>query len=147
MSLALTIPRNTPLLLLDEPTSFMDIPSKKHLMDILVDWMDQEERSIVITSHQVEDIRKLADYLFVLQSGKVIGNFEKEALTESFRRYWMSGTLPAIHIPGEISRKDLQLVSNDPPATEKYFQDHSLQLIDQTALELEEIITLLLKKG
>lgn len=41
----------------------------------------------LITSHQTDDIRILSDYLFVLRDGKVIGNFEKEALTESFKRY------------------------------------------------------------
>ena len=34
LTLALTIPRNTPLLLLDEPTAYLDIPAKTHLMDI-----------------------------------------------------------------------------------------------------------------
>lgn len=144
LTLALTIPRNAPLLLLDEPTSFMDIPSKKHLLDILVDWMEQDNRAIVITSHQADDIRKLSDYLFVLRDGKMIGNHEKETLTENFKRYWLKKPLQDKAIPGEVSRHQQQVISNQPEVTEQYFKDADIQWIDRTALDLEEIITLLL---
>ncbi|MBP1970976.1 ABC-2 type transport system ATP-binding protein [Virgibacillus natechei] len=146
LSLALTIPRNTPLLLLDEPTSFMDIPSKKHLTDILVDWMDQGDRAIIMASHQSADMMKLADYLSVIRSGEWIGNFEKEALTETFKRYWVSNSLPAAHIPGEVSRGDQQIISNQPEATENYFLENNLEWANRTALDLEDIITLLLQR-
>ncbi|RDW20439.1 ATP-binding cassette domain-containing protein [Oceanobacillus chungangensis] len=144
LNLALTVARNTPLLLLDEPTAFMDIPSKKFFMDILIDWMDKGDRSIIITSHQVEDIKKLSDYLFVLRNGKVIGNFEKEALTESYKRYWLNSTLPNTAIPGEVSRAHPQIVSNHPEETEIFLQKNNIGWIDRKSLELEEIITLLL---
>lgn len=144
LTLALTIPRNAPLLLLDEPTSFMDIPSKKHLLDILVDWMEQDNRAIVITSHQADDIRKLSDYLFVLRDGKMIGNYEKETLTENFKRYWLKKPLQDKAIPGEVARHQQQVISNQPEVTEQYFKDADIQWIDRTALDLEEIITLLL---
>ena len=144
LTLALTISRNTPLLLLDEPTSFMDIPSKQYLLDILVDWMEQGDRSILITSHQAGDIQKLADYLFVLQNGKMIGNFEKDALTESYKRYWMNDALTDIPVSGEVSRNGKQIISNQPDITEQYLNDNNLQWLDRKALDLEEIITLLL---
>ncbi|AXI10740.1 ATP-binding cassette domain-containing protein [Oceanobacillus sp. 143] len=144
LNLALTVARNTPLLVLDEPTAFMDIPSKKFFMDILVDWMDKGDRSIIITSHQVEDIKKLSDYLFVLRNGKAIGNFEKEALTENYKRYWLNGLLPNTAIPGEVSRANLQIISNKPEKTEVFLQKNNIGWIDRKSLELEEIITLLL---
>lgn len=146
LNLALTIPRNTPILLLDEPTSFMDIPSKKHLIDILVDWMDQGERAIIMASHQSADIMKLVDYLSVIQSGKMIGTFEREALTENFKRYWLSSSLPEAHIAGEVSREKQQIISNQPEATEEFFRENNVQWANRTGLDLEEIITLLLQR-
>ncbi|MBY7144907.1 ABC transporter ATP-binding protein [Virgibacillus sp. NKC19-3] len=146
LSLALTIPRNTPILLLDEPTSFMDIPSKKYLMDILVDWMDEGERAILMASHQSADMMKLVDYLSILKSGEMIGTFEKEALTESFKRYWVTSPLPTAHISGEVSRENQQIISNQPAATEHYFLENNLEWTNRTALDLEEIITLLLER-
>lgn len=146
LNLALTIPRNTRVLLLDEPTAFMDIPSKKYLMDILVDWMDQDGRTIVITSHQAEDIKKLADDVLVLQDGNMIGNFAKETLTESYRRYWLSEKLQQAKIPGEIAREHQQLISNQPEATEQFFRDNNIEWVEHTALDLEEVISLLSQK-
>lgn len=146
LNLALTIPRNTPILLLDEPTSFMDIPSKKHLMDIVVDWMDQGERAIIMASHQSADMMKLVDYLSVINSGDMIGTFEKEELTEIFKRYWVVSALPEAHIPGEVSRENQQITSNQPEATENYFLENNLEWTNRTAVDLEEIITLLLQR-
>lgn len=147
LNLALTIPRNTPLLLLDEPTSFMDIPAKKHLMDILVDWMDHGDHAIVFASHQAEDIMKLADYLCVFRDGKMLGTFEKEELTESYKRYWLQEALPENRIPGEIARDQQLLTSNQPDTTEKFLVQNNIEWTDQTALRLDEIITYLLAEG
>src|SRR5699024_8085964 len=51
MVLALTIPRGTKVMILDEPTAFMDIPSKKYVMDLLVRWLeDDSDRSLILAS-------------------------------------------------------------------------------------------------
>lgn len=146
LNVALTIPRNAPLLILDEPTSFMDIPSKKYLTDILVEWMDEGDRAIIIASHQIDDIRKLSDYLFVLHDGQMIGHFEKESLTDSYQRFWMKDDLPDKVIPGEILRNGFQLVSNQANATESFLNDKGLEWLERTSLDLEEIISLMLTK-
>ncbi|GGB38283.1 ATP-binding cassette domain-containing protein [Virgibacillus dakarensis] len=147
LNLALTIARNTPLLLLDEPTSFMDIPSKKRLVDILVDWMDRGDHAIIFAGHQAEDIMKLADYLTVLRNGTMVGTFEKEELTATYMHYWLKEPLGKMSIPGEISREIKQLVSNQPAATEQFFHENNVAWTDRKALDLDEIITYLLQEG
>ncbi|MEI3604337.1 ABC transporter ATP-binding protein [Pseudogracilibacillus sp. SE30717A] len=144
LTLALTLPRNTKLLILDEPTSFMDIPSKNLIIDILTEWMEEEDRSIILASHQAEDIKKLADYIVVLRSGKQLDTVEKDVLVERYRKYWFPNKLQGSPIPGEISRSGNEIISNDAILTEKYFIEHHMQPINNSALELEEIITLLL---
>lgn len=144
--LALTIARNAPILILDEPTSFMDIPSKKILIDLLVDWMEQGNRAIIIASHQAEDIRKLADYLVILNNGHMLGTFEKEELTEDYKRYWINDKLPIRAIPGEVFREHNNIVSSHPEAIEQFLSDHHIQWTNRTAVELDEVITLLLTK-
>ncbi|MBC5635507.1 ABC transporter ATP-binding protein [Ornithinibacillus sp. BX22] len=146
LNLALTIPRNAPLLILDEPTNFMDIPSKKILIDILVDWMEPGNRSIIIASHQIDDIRKLSDYLFVLHNGEVIGNFEKEELMEHYARYWLAGAVPETPIPGAISREGNVLISDNPSETEHFLEINNVKWNNRSSLEMEDIITLLLTK-
>lgn len=144
MKLALTIPRNTPFLILDEPTSFLDIPSKTVLMDVLIEWLDEGERSILLATHQVEDIRKLADYLIVLKKGDMIGMFEKEELTEKYRRFWVRGNLPTEQIPGEIEREGNTFVTTCASLAESFLQKRNIQWETTEALALEEIITLML---
>ncbi|MGI2327016.1 ABC transporter ATP-binding protein [Planococcus sp. YIM B11945] len=144
MSLSLALPRNTALLILDEPTASLDIPSKKQFMDLIVDWMEKAERSILLTTHQPEDLRKLADYLFLMRDGKAAGYYEKDMLAAGFRRYWLE-EMPAGPVPGELFRSEKQLISENPEATELYFIEQDSSIIDEKALEMEEILSLLLK--
>lgn len=144
--LALTIPRNASLLILDEPTSFLDIPSKKILIDLLVDWMDSGERAIITASHQMEDIMKLSDYLVVLKSGQMVGEFEKESLIERYQRYWISDPLPD-QIPGEVDRDHQTIISNQPDLTESFLKENNMEWSNHTAVKLDDIITLLLESN
>lgn len=146
LQLALALPRNTSLLLLDEPTSFLDIPAKQKLMDLLVEWMEQGDRAIFMASHQSADIMKLSDYVAVLKEGKLIGTFEKEALIHSHRRYWINGHLPEESIPGEIDRSARYLISNAPEQTEASLQYEQITWTQQESLNLDEILTLLIEK-
>ncbi|MBO1002178.1 ATP-binding cassette domain-containing protein [Pseudogracilibacillus auburnensis] len=144
LTLALTLPRNAKVLMLDEPTSFMDIPSKKIVVDLLVDWMEKEERAIILASHQAEDIKKLADFIVLLRSGKMLGLFEKESLTEKYRKYWVTG-LPGFEtIPGEVFRAEHEVISNQPDLSEQYFAAHDITPMNSMTPDLEEMITLIL---
>jgi len=146
LSFALTIARNTPLLILDEPTAHLDIPSKKIMVDRLVAWMESGERSMIISSHQVEDIKKLADYLFVLHHGKMIGHFEKGELSEQYARFWLTKPLIDRNIPHIIAQDGLAIVSNNAEQTEAYLTEQQIEYISREQIDLEEIITFLLTK-
>ncbi|MBS4192524.1 ABC transporter ATP-binding protein [Bacillus sp. FJAT-49705] len=145
LNLALTLARDTDILILDEPTAHMDIPSKQMLMDLLVQWMDRGEKLMIISTHQIEDIRKLADYLVIVREGQLIGKFEKEELSGRYKRYWMEEPLPNGSIPGEIDRKNGRiLVSDRFEETEQFFTHNQLRWINVESLEIEEIITYML---
>lgn len=145
LTIALTIARNARLLILDEPMSFLDIPSQKLLIDLLIEWMDTDERAILFASHHAEDIKKLADYLVILKNGQMLGHFEKETLTETYRRYWLENmdVLPK-KIPGEVLRETNGFISNMPNQTETFLQTNSIRTLNHTAVDLAEIITFIL---
>jgi len=146
LNLALTIPRNVPLMILDEPTNFMDIPSKNLLLDVLVEWMETGDRSLLFASHQAEDIQKLADYLIIVKDGVQKGTFEKEELLERYRTYWLEEMPnPADSIPGTVKLTDGELVTDNPELTERALGELGISWHRRTALKLEEIITLLMK--
>lgn len=146
LTLALTISRGAPLLLLDEPMTFLDIPSKKYFTNLLTTWLDEDDRrSIVLASHQADDIKRLADYIYILKAGGPIGLFEKDRLTERFGRYWIS-QLPSSELPGEIERDAYSILSSDAQATENYLQINDINWKERTSLDLEEIIALILEQ-
>jgi len=146
LNLALVIARNAPVLILDEPTAHLDIPSKQVLNDILIEWMGNEERTIIIATHQVEEIQKLADYLVVLKEGRIFGQFEKEALIESYKRYWFSQPIEFSTVPGEVERKASSLVTNRPLEAEDFLREEHIQWTTVQTLGLDEIVTMLLVK-
>lgn len=143
---ALTLARNAELLILDEPTASMDILSKQRYMNFLIKWMEREGKTIFISTHQMEDIRKLADYLIFMNHGQVVGSFEKDQLGRKYKRYWLTEDLPAFAIPGELEREGLRiLTSNLPLETETYFQQENMQWHTDKFVDLEDAVTYLLE--
>jgi ABC-2 type transport system ATP-binding protein len=62
---------NAKVLLMDEPTNGLDIMSKSQLRKILAEALD-EERCIIISTHQVKDLENLIDRITVIDDGKIL---------------------------------------------------------------------------
>jgi ABC-2 type transport system ATP-binding protein len=72
LHLALTMAIDAQLLVLDEPTLGLDILSRKQFYDnLLADYMDGE-RTILVTTHQVEEIENILTDLIFVDRGKVV---------------------------------------------------------------------------
>ncbi|CAH0248866.1 hypothetical protein SRABI96_03124 [Peribacillus sp. Bi96] len=92
----------------------------------------------------MEDIRRLADYLIFINRGQMVGEFEKDKLAQQYKRFWMAEDLSAAAIPGEIERKGLR-TTNLPMEAEDYFQKEDINWHAEEFIELEEVVTYLLK--
>ena len=62
---------NTPLLLLDEPTNGLDIPGKSRFRKFIVSSMN-DDRTILISTHQVRDIDRILDHIIITETNKVL---------------------------------------------------------------------------
>jgi len=71
------------LLIMDEPTNGLDIPSKRQFRQIVASAMS-EERTFVISTHQVRDMEALIDPIIILDEGKVIFNEGLDSLTDAY---------------------------------------------------------------
>lgn len=61
------------ILLLDEPTSGLDVIARNEVLDLLRDYMEQnEEASILISSHISSDLEGLCDEFYFIEKGKII---------------------------------------------------------------------------
>lgn len=69
MSFALAT--NTSLLLMDEPTNGLDIPGKSQFRKFLASGMT-EEKTIIISTHQVRDIDKVLDHVLIMENSQVL---------------------------------------------------------------------------
>ncbi len=84
LSLAVALSHGAELLVLDEPTSGLDPVARDEILDILYDFMQDEEHSVLISSHIVSDLEKLCDYILFIHGGKVIFEEEKDSLREKY---------------------------------------------------------------
>lgn len=79
MSFALAT--NTSLLLMDEPTNGLDIPSKSQFRKFIASGMS-DDKTIVISTHQVRDIDKALDHVVIMDKSQVLLNEATTRITE-----------------------------------------------------------------
>ena len=68
--IAFALATNTPILLMDEPTNGLDIPSKSQFRKVLAS-VATEDKCIIISTHQVRDLYSLINHVIVLDHAKV----------------------------------------------------------------------------
>jgi len=71
---------NTRLLILDEPTNGLDIPSKSQFRSLLAGAMT-DDRTVIISTHQVRDMANLIDPIIILDNGEIIFQQSLEEVT------------------------------------------------------------------
>lgn len=69
--IARALAQGTDTLLLDEPSAFLDYPSKVALMKLLQDLAHREGKAILLSTHDVELAKAYADYIWHLKDGKM----------------------------------------------------------------------------
>ena len=81
---AVALSRNTKLLILDEATNGLDPVMRSEVLQILQDYISDGERSILFSTHMLEDLEQIADYIVFIDQGKIIINETKDELLESY---------------------------------------------------------------
>lgn len=82
--LAIAISIDAKLLVLDEPTLGLDILYRKKFYEQLLNDFFDEQRSILITTHQVEEVEALLSDLLFIQRGKLLLNMSMDEVSERF---------------------------------------------------------------
>ena len=73
------------LLVLDEPTSGLDVAAREELLALLQDYLEeQEERSVLISSHISGDLEKFCDDIYMISDGKTILHEETGVLLDEY---------------------------------------------------------------
>jgi len=84
LHLALVAAIDTRLMILDEPTLGLDVISRKSFYEMLIDEWCDGERSVVISTHQVEEIETLLSDVMMLDEGRLVLNISLEEMDSRF---------------------------------------------------------------
>ena len=79
--IAFALATNVPLLIMDEPTNGLDIPSKSIFRKIMASYAD-EQKTVLISTHQVRDLHSLIDAVSIIDNGRMILNASTEVITD-----------------------------------------------------------------
>ena len=88
--IAKALVQETPLIVLDEPTAFLDLPSRIELMDLLRKLSHERNKGILLSTHDLDLALQMADKIWLLAKGKKMesGTPEDLVLTNEFRRFF-----------------------------------------------------------
>jgi len=81
--IAFAMATNTKYLLMDEPTNGLDIPSKSQFRKVIAQHMT-EDRTVVISTHQVHDVEQMLDHILILDQHSVLLNASMQEIQDAY---------------------------------------------------------------
>jgi len=85
LMLACAFSHNAKLLILDEPTSGLDPIIRDEFLEILQEYIKDGERSVLFSTHITTDLERVADYITIINQGKLVYTGSMEGLMGSYR--------------------------------------------------------------
>lgn len=84
LSIASALAHRPRLLILDEATSGLDPVMRGEILDIFLDFIQQEDRGVLFSSHITSDLERVADYITYLHEGQIVFSRSKDEISEKF---------------------------------------------------------------
>lgn len=84
-ALALALSHEADLLIMDEPTSGLDPLVRREFMNVILDFMKKDGKSVLFSTHIVSDLERVADMLLLIDNGNVILQEGKDSLLDSHK--------------------------------------------------------------
>ncbi|MBP3049074.1 ABC transporter ATP-binding protein [Bacillus subtilis subsp. subtilis] len=84
LSVAVALSHNAKLLILDEATGGLDPSSREELLDELKSFVRENNGGILLSSHIISDVEKIASHLVIIKNGQIILNEKKNKVFESY---------------------------------------------------------------
>jgi ABC-2 type transport system ATP-binding protein len=134
LMLILALSVHPTILLLDEPLIGIDPIDKNEFIKLIQAYMENDKHSIILSSHQVDDLQKIADYIMFINNGKIVLFENKETLLEQYKivifdkederkKLLINPTINSLGIQGLIQTNDLKdlQVNTKPASLEQIF--------------------------
>lgn len=124
LSIIVSLSYDAKLLILDEPTSGLDPVVRDEILDMFLDFMQDEEKGILVSSHITSDLEKVADYICFIDKGKLLFFENKDKIIYEY------GIL-------KCSKEDLSLIDKSY-IIKKVEKKYGLDIIVKNKDELKE---------
>ncbi|WP_435166235.1 ABC transporter ATP-binding protein [Paenibacillus glycanilyticus] len=152
---ALILSHHPELLLLDEPSSGLDPLAWRTMIDVLHRYMEPGDRTILMASHIVEEVKRLADYIVFMIHGRVLGVYEKDELFGSWHAFYVHGEQVnrkrVQAMPGQCGIEDtgggmLRVITRMAPDAEDWCGQENITITHRQALQLDDILAILVEQ-
>ncbi len=97
LAILLAIGFEPELLILDEPASALDPLARRQFLNLMLEMIQKENRTILISSHILSDIEKIIDHIVIMDKGRILRDCGLDVLQEEYCRVTLTavgGTLP-----------------------------------------------------
>lgn len=84
LEIATALSHNPKLLILDEPTSGLDPIVRKEILDIFLDFIQDETKSILLSTHITSDLERIADNITFINNGQIVLKEKTNVLIENY---------------------------------------------------------------
>ncbi|GLX68884.1 ABC transporter ATP-binding protein [Paenibacillus glycanilyticus] len=152
---ALTLSHHPELLILDEPSSGLDPLAWRTMIEVLHRYMEPGGRTILMASHIVEEVKRLADYIVFMIHGRVLGVYEKDELFGSWHAFYVHGEKVSRklvqQLPGQCGIEEagggmLRVITRQAPDAETWCGQEGITITHRQALQLDDILAILVEQ-
>ena len=135
------------LLILDEATTGLDPVVRDEILDMFLDFIQDEEHSIFFSSHIISDIEKIADYVILIHQGKIVFEEEKDTLIYQYgiircEKRQFADIQPEDYIISRKTNVSMECLVRDKEAARRKYKN---LVVDSASLE--EIMLFYIKGG
>ncbi len=94
LMIAITLALDTPIIIADEPTSDLDLPAQKEILDMLLKF-DMTDRGMLMITHDMSVAMKMADRIIVMKDGAIVDSFSIGDINADNRHSYTKSLLSA----------------------------------------------------
>ena len=84
LMLAIALSHKAKILILDEPTSGLDPAMRDELVNMILDFMENEDHTVLFSTHITQDLDRIADYIVFIDEGKIVFEGPKDEFYDKF---------------------------------------------------------------
>jgi len=146
LSLVMALSRNAELLLLDEPTVGLDVNARRVLFHEILEVVKAESRTVIISSHQLSDLERLADHCAIVAEGQLIVMAPLDGLLERYRQIdaQIEGRMPGLSGVRLIARNGSRVrLLIDRTVCEEQALARAVRVVADVPLNLEDLFVAL----